>query len=50
MVHIEDVNPESVGGHGRSVSRADHEYDGTLSPGSVRVDAAVLLGFSLLPS
>ncbi|MFE7182358.1 SIMPL domain-containing protein [Streptomyces erythrochromogenes] len=50
VVHIEDVNPESVGGHGRSVSRADDEYDGTLSPGSVRVDAAVLLGFSLLPS
>ncbi len=50
VIHIEDVNPESVGGHGRSAGRADHEHDGTLSPGSVRVDAAVLLGFALLPA
>ncbi|MFG2338290.1 SIMPL domain-containing protein [Streptomyces yangpuensis] len=50
VIHIQDVNPESVGGHGRSVGRTDHEHDGTLSPGSVRVDAAVLLGFALLPA
>lgn len=50
VVHIEDVDPESVGGHshGRRTG-GDPEDDGALTPGSVRVEAAVLLGFSLLP-
>ncbi|MER7734191.1 SIMPL domain-containing protein [Streptomyces erythrochromogenes] len=50
VIHIEDVNPEFGGGHGHSVGGADHEHDGTLAPGSVRVDAAVLLGFALVSS
>ncbi|MGW6853818.1 hypothetical protein ACWGCK_34425, partial [Streptomyces virginiae] len=50
VIHIEDVDPESVGGHshGRRTG-GDPEDDGALTPGSVRVEAAVLLGFSLLP-
>ncbi|MFB0628740.1 SIMPL domain-containing protein [Streptomyces sp. AB3(2024)] len=50
VIHIQDVDPESVGGHshGRRTG-GDPEYDGALAPGSVRVEAAVLLGFALLP-
>ncbi|MFE2880524.1 SIMPL domain-containing protein [Streptomyces roseus] len=50
VIHIQDVDPESMNmrGHGRRTG-GDPESDGALSPGSVRVDAAVLLGFALLP-
>ncbi|MFF4105441.1 SIMPL domain-containing protein [Streptomyces sp. NPDC001903] len=50
VVHIQDVDPESMNmrSHGRRTG-GDPESDGALSPGSVRVDAAVLLGFALLP-
>ncbi|MFD8636293.1 MULTISPECIES: SIMPL domain-containing protein [unclassified Streptomyces] len=51
VIHIEDVDPESmdVRSHGRRMG-GDPEPDGSLSPGSVRVEAAVLLGFALLPA
>ncbi len=49
VIHVEDVDPESMSGHGGRPD-GDPEADGTLSPGSVRVDAAVLLGFGLLPA
>ncbi|MGW0748953.1 SIMPL domain-containing protein [Streptomyces sp. NPDC002587] len=50
VIHIQDVDPESRVGHGHSRGAGgDRDLDGALSPGSVRVDAAVLLGFSLLP-
>ncbi|MEU9299435.1 SIMPL domain-containing protein [Streptomyces sp. NPDC048269] len=51
VIHIEDADPESVGGHshGRRTG-GDPESDGSLSPGSVRVEAAVLLGFGLISS
>ncbi|MFD8980311.1 SIMPL domain-containing protein [Streptomyces sp. NPDC059564] len=50
VVHIQDVDPERFRGHGRDSGGSEgYEQDGALSPGSVRVDAAVLLGFGLLP-
>ncbi|MFD9338963.1 SIMPL domain-containing protein [Streptomyces sp. NPDC060028] len=50
VIHIEDVDPESTGGHGHGRrTGGDPESDGTLSPGSVRIKAAVLLGFALHP-
>ncbi|MFE2095892.1 SIMPL domain-containing protein [Streptomyces sp. PTD9-10] len=50
VVHIQDVDPESVGlrSHGSRIG-GDPESDGVFAPGAVRVEAAVLLGFSLLP-
>ncbi|MEU6209797.1 SIMPL domain-containing protein [Streptomyces sp. NPDC047023] len=51
VIHVEDVDPESMSGHGHGGRPdGDPEADGDLSPGSVRVDAAVLLGFGLLPA
>ncbi|MER5469338.1 SIMPL domain-containing protein [Streptomyces sp. NPDC002935] len=49
VVHIQDVDPESVGlrSHGSRIG-GDPESDGAFAPGTVRVDAAVLLGFGLL--
>ncbi|MEU6314448.1 SIMPL domain-containing protein [Streptomyces sp. NPDC047014] len=51
VIHIEDVDPESThgGGHGGRTG-GDPEDDAALAPGSVRVEAAVLLGFGLLPA
>lgn len=50
VIHIQDVDPESMTGHGHGRrSGGDPEHDGALTPGSVRVEAAVLLGFALLP-
>ncbi|WP_285537750.1 SIMPL domain-containing protein [Streptomyces lavendulae] len=50
VIHIQDVDPESMTGHGHGRrSDGDPEHDGALTPGSVRVEAAVLLGFALLP-
>ncbi|MEU8966128.1 SIMPL domain-containing protein [Streptomyces sp. NPDC048491] len=50
VVHIQDVDPESVGlrSHGSRIG-GDPESNGVFAPGEVRVEAAVLLGFSLLP-
>ncbi|WP_327282931.1 SIMPL domain-containing protein [Streptomyces sp. NBC_00597] len=50
VIHIQDVDPESTGmrSHGRRTG-GDPEHDGALAPGSVQVEAAVLLGFALLP-
>ncbi|MFF4539295.1 SIMPL domain-containing protein [Streptomyces aureus] len=50
VVHIQDVDPESVGrrSHGGRLG-GDPENDGVFAPGAVRVEAAVLLGFGLLP-
>ncbi|MGZ9930368.1 SIMPL domain-containing protein [Streptomyces sp. NC-S4] len=50
VIHIEDVDPESMGGYSHGRRRGgEPEDDGALTPGSVRVEAAVLLGFGLLP-
>ncbi|WP_418957963.1 SIMPL domain-containing protein [Streptomyces tritici] len=48
VVHIQDVDPESLGvrSHGSRVG-GDAELEGVFAPGSVRVEAAVLLGFGL---
>ncbi|WP_037607905.1 SIMPL domain-containing protein [Streptacidiphilus rugosus] len=50
VIHIQDVDPESMGirSHGSRIG-GDPENDGTFTPGAVRVEAAVLLGFALLP-
>ncbi|WP_338702447.1 SIMPL domain-containing protein [Streptomyces sp. Q6] len=50
VVHIQDVDPESVGlrSHGGRLG-GDPESDGVLAPGAVKVEAAVLLGYGLLP-
>ncbi|MEU1498372.1 SIMPL domain-containing protein [Streptomyces sp. NPDC005732] len=50
VVHIQDVDPETVGtrSHGNRFG-GDPESDGVFAPGTVRVEAAVLLGFGLLP-
>ncbi|MFD7339374.1 SIMPL domain-containing protein [Streptomyces violascens] len=50
VIHIQDVDPEAVGrrSHGGRLG-GDPETDGAFAPGTVRVEAAVLLGFSLLP-
>ncbi|MEV5610784.1 SIMPL domain-containing protein [Streptomyces sp. NPDC052225] len=50
VVHIQDVDPESVGvrTHGGRLG-GDPETDGVLAPGAVKVEAAVLLGYGLLP-
>ncbi|HEY9370873.1 SIMPL domain-containing protein [Streptomyces sp.] len=50
VIHIQDVDPESFGlrSHG-SRKGGDPESDGAFAPGTVRVEAAVLLGFSLIP-
>lgn len=49
VIHIHG-DPESLGlrSHGTRIG-GDPESDGVFTPGSVRVEAAVLLGFSLLP-
>lgn len=53
IVHIEDVNPDSLtrGGHGESVDLTAHDEDsdiGALQSGSLVVSAAVLVGYTLL--
>ena len=53
IVHIEDLNPDSLGrgGHGESVDLTAHDEDsdiGTLQSGSLVVSAAVLVGYTLL--
>lgn len=51
VVHIEDVDPESVGGgryrgHGESAGATEAD----LAPGAVVVSAAVMLGFAIAAS
>ncbi|MDG4860981.1 SIMPL domain-containing protein [Streptomyces sp. T-3] len=50
VVHIQDVDPGQLGmrSHGVRIT-VDNDSDGAFAPGTVRVEAAVLLGFSLLP-
>ena len=47
---VRQPHPESVGlrSHGSRIG-GDPESNGVFAPGAVRVEAAVLLGFSLLP-
>ncbi|UQX00687.1 SIMPL domain-containing protein [Streptomyces sp. RerS4] len=50
VIHIEDVDPEDLRGHGHGRrTGGDPESDGAFAPGSVRVEAAVMLGFALVP-
>ncbi|MBO1329676.1 SIMPL domain-containing protein [Streptomyces sp. VRA16 Mangrove soil] len=50
VVHIQDVDPESMGVRSHSGRMGgDPESDGVFTPGTVKVEAAVLLGFGLLP-
>ncbi|MEV6106671.1 SIMPL domain-containing protein [Streptomyces sp. NPDC051940] len=50
VLHVQDVDPESLGVRSHGVRMGgDPESDGAFTPGTVRVEAAVLLGFGLLP-